>query len=420
MRGTPMSRLGRSPLEQPMVRDEAAIPDPQNGIQSQPGLVRKQCRISHRPQQVVRHLREGEALQPLAGGRHGEGLRQRVEEQLHGDHKRRDPPDLRRSQPGGHEQTQAGRGHQAPAQVVENLPTVEPGERVWHSPSSGLGNPRQNPIRDLPITANPAMLPAGVAQVTLRELVIELNIAGQAHPDVSAFNQVMAQQPLFRKPPGQHSTEGAHIIDPLAMVGAFTGEILIDVGNGLGVWINSDRVCEESAERRAARARQGRAHARLDDGVRAGQDPACGIEARLVERVCQGLDHPAGSAKRELCVAVQRDDEPHIGQMIRVADVNQTIGIFRPRSIDQTIEFFHLPPFAFPTDEFLLGFTPGAVPMEKEETLTPIPMVESFEALGRRLEQSFVVLAMRLIRIGVVREEAEEEVAFFVGQVPDL
>src|SRR4030042_666307 len=109
-----------------------------------------------------------------------------------------------------------------------------------------------------------------------------------------------------------------------------------------------------------------------------------------------------------------------MGQMIRVADVYQTIGIFRPRSIDQTIEFFYLPAFAFPTDEFLLGFTPGAVPMEKEETLPPIPMVDSFEALGRCPEQSFVVLAMRLIRIGVVREEAEEQIAFFVRQVPDF
>src|SRR4030043_1056246 len=257
MRSTPMGHLGRSPFEQPTVRDEPAIPDPQNGIQNQPGLVHKQCRISNRPQRVVRYLREGEALHPLASGRHGEGLRKRVEEQLHGDHKRRDPPHMRKSQPGGYEQAPAGRGYQAPAQVVENLPTVEPGERVWHSPSSRLGNPRQNPIRDLPITANPTMVPAGVAQVTLRELIIELNITGQAHPDVSAFNQIMAQQPLLRKPPRQHSTEGSHIINSLAMVGAFTGEILIDIGNGLGVWVNSDRVSEESAERRTARARKG-------------------------------------------------------------------------------------------------------------------------------------------------------------------
>ena len=106
-----------------------------------------------------------------------------------------------------------------------------------------------------------------------------------------------------------------------------------------------------------------------------------GVEARLVERVRQGLDHPAGGPGRQLRVAVQRDDEPDIGQMLRVADVDQTIGIVRPRSIDQTIELFQLPAFALPTDEFLLGFTPGALPMEKEETLTAIPLIESFEAL---------------------------------------
>jgi len=36
-------------------------------------------------------------------------------------------------------------------------------------------------------------------------------------------------------------------------------------------------------------------------------------------------------------------------------------------------------------------------------------MVESFETLGHGLEQCFIVLTMRLIRIGVVREEAEEQ-----------
>src|SRR4030067_2932622 len=120
------------------------------------------------------------------------------------------------------------------------------------------------------------MLPAGVAQVTLRELIIELNITGQPHSDVSAFNQVMDQQPLYRNPPRQHSTEGAHIIDTLAMVGAFTGQILIDIGNSLSVWVNSDRVCEESDERRGTRARKRWAHARWGDGVRVGPGPACG------------------------------------------------------------------------------------------------------------------------------------------------
>src|SRR5665647_960896 len=106
--------------------------------------------------------------------------------------------------------------------------------------------------------------------------------------------------------------------------------------------------------------------------------------------------------------------------MIRVADVDQTIGIVRPRSIDQTIELFELPAFALPTDEFLFGFTPGAVPMEKEETLAAIPVIEAFDAFDGRPEQPLVVRPMHLIRVGVVRKEAEEEIPFLVGQVTDL
>ena len=43
------------------------------------------------------------------------------------------------------------------------------------------------------------MLPPGVCQVILRELVEELDVAGQTHAHVSAFDQVMAQQPLLRE-----------------------------------------------------------------------------------------------------------------------------------------------------------------------------------------------------------------------------
>ncbi len=196
------------------------------------------------------------------------------------------------------------------------------------------------------------MLPAGVARVIRREFIIELDIAGKADSNVRAFDQIMTQQRLFGKPAGQDSTEGTHIIDALAVVGAFTGDILIDVGNGLRIGIDSNRVREETAERRGARARQGGAHARLNDRVGAGQDIAFAVEARPVERVREGLDHPAGGVVGQLRVAIERDDEPHIRQMIRVADVHQPLGILGPRSIDQTIELFQLPAFALPSDEF--------------------------------------------------------------------
>ena len=68
----------------------------------------------------------------------------------------------------------------------------------------------------------------------------------------------------------------------------------------------------------------------------------------------------------------------------------------------------------------LFGFTPPAVPMEKEKPLTTVPVIEGFEAVGRSLKQVLVPLAVYLVRIRIVCEEAEEQIVLFVGQVPDF
>src|SRR6185369_9575494 len=132
----------------------------------------------------------------------------------------------------------------------------------------------------LPVTANPAMGPAAVTLVTLRKFIIEFNITGQAHPDMSPFDQVVAQYPLFREASRQHATESGYVVDSLAVIRSFTAQVLIDIGDRLGVGVDADRIGEEPAEGRGARARQGRADPRLDDGV-AGHDVAGRIEAGL-------------------------------------------------------------------------------------------------------------------------------------------
>jgi hypothetical protein len=40
-----------------------------------------------------------------------------------------------------------------------------------------------------------------------------LDIASQAHPDVSAFDQIMAEEQRFGEPPGKHPVEDKSLID---------------------------------------------------------------------------------------------------------------------------------------------------------------------------------------------------------------
>ena len=264
------------------------------------------------------------------------------------------------------------------------------------------------------------MRPFGVALVALRKLVIELDIAGQADAHVGAFDQVVAQHPLFREPARQHATEGAHVIDPLAVVRAFTAEVLMDIGDSLGVGVDSNRVGEQPTEGRCARARQGWAHARLDDGVGAGRNSPIVIEARRFRGWARVSIILRAGPVRQLGVAVQGDDEPYVRKVFRVADIYQPRGGFRPCSHDQVIEFFQLAPLAFPTDEFLLGITPGAFAMEQEETPAPVALIEIFDTLDCRPEQQGIVIMPYLMRIGVVREQAEEQIVFLVGQVANF
>ena len=156
------------------------------------------------------------------------------------------------------------------------------------------------------------MQPLDVTQIILREFVKKLDIAGQAHPNMSAFDQIMAQQQLLGKPSRKHAVEGANVIDAFAVIGPFAGQILVDVGNRAGIGVDADGIRKEPAERRTGRAGQGRAHARLDDGVTGPNAPGA-VETRPVQGMRQRLDHPAGGVVRQLRVAVQGDDESDVG-----------------------------------------------------------------------------------------------------------
>ena len=214
---------------------------------------------------------------------------------------------------------------------------------------------------------------------------------------MSPFDQVMAQQALVGESSGEHSIERPHIVDSLSVVGAFPGEVLVDVGNRAGVRIDPTRIGEQAAEKGGARARRRGADARLDDRVRSGLHPSRLIEARLVQRMGQRLDHAAGGARRELGVAVQRDHEPDISQGGGVADADQACGVLWPGARDEPVQLFQLAPLALPADELLLGFAPGALAMEKEEPPVAVAPVQGFQVADHSLQEMGVVVAPSII-----------------------
>ena len=100
---------------------------------------------------------------------------------------------LGREKPARYEQSDGRGRHQTATQIVEDLPSVEGRKRIRFNPAAADGHARLQPINDLPIAANPAVLPIPPCNVVARKDVEQFDICRQPDTDVAAFQQVVAQ-----------------------------------------------------------------------------------------------------------------------------------------------------------------------------------------------------------------------------------
>ena len=99
------------------------------------------------------------------------------------------------------------------------------------------GHPRQQPARELPVSANPAVATIYVGAVTGRVFLVQLHVAQQAGARITTFQQVVAEDAVLGKAPLERLFKGRHIIDSLADERAFLEQVLIDIGDGAGIGI---------------------------------------------------------------------------------------------------------------------------------------------------------------------------------------
>jgi hypothetical protein len=181
------------------------------------------------------------------------------------------------------QQEQQGHGDQTAPQVVEDLPPGQSGKRIGHAPGVGTGNPRQQPLRDLPIAANPAVPPVNVHVVAGGIFLVELHVAHEGRAGMARFQQIVAEDGVLREAPVHGPLEGIHIVDAFADERAFLENILIHVGHFPRVGIDARVAGKQPDEPGSPGARQAHAHARLQDAVAFGDDPAHRIELRTVQ-----------------------------------------------------------------------------------------------------------------------------------------
>jgi hypothetical protein len=184
------------------------------------------------------------------------------------------PADRRSGEDGprGDEQRELGDLRQAAAQVVEDLPAREQREPV---PLRTVrpGDARGQPVEELPVAADPAVLAARVGEVARRIVVVDLDVGRQPGPRVVPLDQVVREQGVLGEAPVRRPLEGIDVVDPLPGEASLAVEVLVDVGHRRRVGVDSRMPGMDRREVRAVRARQRDADPRLEDPV-AADDPA--------------------------------------------------------------------------------------------------------------------------------------------------
>jgi hypothetical protein len=88
----------------------------------------------------------------------------------------------------------------------------------------GTGNPWQQPLRDLPIAANPTIRRLDVRAVAGGKVLIQLHVAQQPGARVAALQQVMAEDTVLGEASLEGLFEDIDVIDALADEGAFLNQ----------------------------------------------------------------------------------------------------------------------------------------------------------------------------------------------------
>ncbi len=152
------------------------------------------------------------------------------------------------------------------------------------------------------------MLTLTETRVIARQVLKQLDVAGEADAGVRAFDQIVTEQGLGRKTGFENRGESLNVVNRFAMKDGFAEQVLLRVGNRPAVGIGSRGVRKHPRESGGGRARQRDAHAWLNDAEPATSNSLDGIDFDLVQRMRYGFDQAPGRARRQLRVCVQGDD----------------------------------------------------------------------------------------------------------------
>ena len=416
----------RLPFEKALAREQDSSRRAHDRVQAEKRFVRqareRKPRLGEAPSRGARF--DGKVLtQQRIGGLpdHFQGGGRQRGNQEDPDHRQGPIPGGRESDPTQQQQERQCGWFEAAPEIVEDLPLGQPRERVPAAGVAGPRNARQQPCGDLPIPADPSVAAVYVGDVAGRILLVQVHIAQQTRPRMAPFQEIVAEDPVLGEPSLEGLLERIDVVDPLADEGAFAEHVLVHVGDGARVRVDSRFAPEQSRISRPVRAGKGVGHARLQDAVPLGDPLHPLVVARPVQRVRHGSDELPRRIARQLRIRIERDHELDVRQIRGLPDDDGKT-VRRPAAKKQ-VQLRKLPPLAFVAHPDPLLRIPSARAVEKEERIAlcvHVLLVQLFDPLPGQPQQLLVLRDRFLVRIREIRQQAEAQVVIPIRQEPDF
>ena len=163
------------------------------------------------------------------------------------------------------------------------------------------------------------MATAHVGPIACGVFLVYLDVAQEAGARVTPFEQIVTEYPIFGKAPFECALECVDVINPFADERSLAEQVLVHIGDGARIGVDSRLAAEQPRIARPVRARQAHGHARLQYPVPLGHHlMVCALcrfiearctrrftEVRTIQRVRHRAHKLPRRITRELCICVQ-------------------------------------------------------------------------------------------------------------------
>lgn len=220
----------------------------------------------------------------------------------------------------------------------------------------------------MPVATRPAVLARDFHLVAGREILDQFHIGHQRATREGAFEQIVAEDGVFFDPALQRRLEGVHVVKTLAGEGAFGGQILVDVGNGEDIRIDTAIDRKDALEDGSVLAgRQRWRNTRLQQAVTFHDTTGNRVDLGAVDRVVHFADELGHRVAHQARIGIKGHDIFDIGRHdIRPAEEGRILV-----AAQQHVQLMQLAALALPAHPALFGRIIDTAAMQQVKRVLP-------------------------------------------------